>query len=134
MATKTTGAELKKFYNDHTYWPNDDGDTWHEEEIITINGEEQEDEVDFNTIRDDAVIKIEGGVIHSPKWEEGNNPSFEGYFRMWRKQQNVTFFLVECDLSKLDEVKAAIKSAGGRLAVRDEDVLNHHTNNKQVKI
>ena len=114
MPTKTTGAEFKRFYNDDSFWPQDDGNTWHEDETITVNGVEQTDGVDTDTLPDDAVVTIADGIVFGPKWD-GNEPSFETYFKRWRKQQSTVSFLVECDASKLDALKAAIKAAGGRV-------------------
>lgn len=109
MTTKTTGAEFKRFYSDKEFWPNDQGDTFHEDEILTVNGATQ-----FDFIPDDAEVKIEGGIVFGPRWR-GDEPSFESYFKLWRKKQNTTFFLTECDVSKFDAVKAAVKAAGGRV-------------------
>jgi hypothetical protein len=38
MATRTTGAEFKRFYKDRAFWP--DGGIWHDDETVTVNGEE----------------------------------------------------------------------------------------------
>jgi hypothetical protein len=38
MTTRTTAPEFKRVYRDCAYWP--DGDIWHEEETVTVNGEE----------------------------------------------------------------------------------------------
>lgn len=115
MATKTTGAEFKRFYNDGAFWPKYDGNTWHEDEILTVNGVVQEEGVDTDALPDEAEVKIEGGIVFGPEWD-GNEPSFEAYFKRWRKKQNTASFLVECDLSQLEAVKAAVKTAGGRVA------------------
>ena len=111
MAVKTTGAEFKRFYADESFWPED---TWHDGALITIDGEDQEDGIDVDTLADHSIVKIEGGEVMGPKWEE-SGPSLETYFRRWRKQQTVMVFTVECDNSQLDAVKAAIKAAGGRI-------------------
>lgn len=115
MATKTTGAEFKRFYNDDKYWPEDDGNTWHEDALLSIDGVVQEDGIDIQVLADDAEVKIQGGVVYGPQWE-GNEPSLEAYFKRWKKKQSTVSFLVECDQSRLDAVKAAIKAAGGRVA------------------
>ena len=111
MATKTTGAEFKRFYKDPAFWP--DG-VWHEDETVTVNGEEVGPNGELGKIADDAVVTVDGGIVLGPKWKE-NEPSFEGYFKSWRKQQTTKSFVVECDESKLEAVKAAIKAAGGRV-------------------
>jgi len=50
-------------------------------------------------------------------WPDGDEgPSLETYFRRWRKKQTTTFLTVECDHTKLEAVKAAIKAAGGKIS------------------
>lgn len=116
MTTKTTGAELKRFYQDATYWPQDNGNTWHDDETITVNGEPFGHRLDIGTIPDSAVVTIEGGIVFGPQWTTDNEPSFEGYFKRWRKLQTTKSFVVECDEAKLDAVLAAIKAAGGKVS------------------
>src|SRR5690349_3170348 len=111
MTTKTTGAEFKRFYNDEAFWPQDDGNTWHEDETLTVNGVEHQDGIDTDTLPDDATVTIDGGIVFGPQWD-GNEPSFEAYFKRWRKQQSTVSFLVECDAAQLDAVKAALKAVG----------------------
>jgi hypothetical protein len=112
MTTKTTGAEFKRFYADEIYWPKDDGNTWHEEETVLVNGEVHEN--DYETIPDDALVTIEGGIVFGPKWDE-NEPSFELYFKRWRKQQTTTTLVVEIDRSKEEYLRMAIKAGGGKV-------------------
>lgn len=114
MAVKTTGAEFKRFYEDENFWPKDDGRTWHDDEVVTVNGIEQKDGVDTTVMADDAAVRLEGGIVYGPKWD-GNEPSLEAYFKRWRKLQNTSSFLVECDTAHLDAVKAAVLAAGGRV-------------------
>lgn len=115
MATKTTGAELKRFYQDATFWPQDHGNTWHDDETITVGGAVLSRADDIGTISDSAVVTIEGGIVFGPQWKNDDEPSFEGYFKRWRKLQKTKSFVVECDESKLDAVLAAIKAAGGKV-------------------
>lgn len=111
MVTKTTGAELKRFYADPEFWP--DG-IWHEDEEITIDGEDPPEDFEIEKVSDNAVCKIANGVVMGPQLE-GKEPSFETYFKRWKKKQTSTTLVVECDLMKLDEIKAAIMTAGGRV-------------------
>lgn len=113
MATKTTGAEFKRFYNDKKFWP-DDGDTYHDDAVLTVDGKVQVDGVDADTLADAAVVTIEGGFVCGPALM-GEEPSLEAYFKRWLKTQTTASFLVECDASMLDAVKAAILAAGGRV-------------------
>jgi len=113
MTVKTTGAEFKRFYEDGAWWDNDSGNIWVEDEVITVDGQEQTDGVDLNALSDGALVVITGGYVYGL---DGDEPSLEAYFKRWRKQQNTASFLVECDISKLEAVKAVIKAAGGRVA------------------
>ena len=60
MATKTTGAEWKRYYQDAKAWP----DGWfHEDEEVTVNGVYDED-ADLTAVPDDAAIVVKGGIIY----------------------------------------------------------------------
>lgn len=118
MAVKTIGAEFKRFYADPKFWPeppNSHSDNvWHEDEIVSIDGEPCEEDIDYASIADTAAVTIEGGIVHGPAIG-GEEPSFEAYFKRWRKLQTTSVMVVECDVAKLDAVKAAVRSAGGRV-------------------
>lgn len=117
MATKTSGIEFKRFYNDAKYWP-PGADVWHEDVTYVINGKELSDDEDPTKVTDSDVVVIHGGmVMKSPLYKEGNEPSVESYFRRWKKEQTTTAFVVECDVAKIEVIKAAIKAAGGKIAV-----------------
>lgn len=95
MAVKTTGAEFKRFYNDKAFWPEG---TWHEDEVMTVDGKDQEGGVDIDALRDESEVRIEGGIVFGPQFDQ-NEPSFEGYFKRWRKLQTTATFVVECDIA-----------------------------------
>lgn len=122
MTIKCTGAEFKAFYNDKHYWvPHDKGTTdrdytWHDDQLITIDGN-QDDERDIDLIPDSAVVQITGGVVFGPVVGP-SEPSLESYFRRWKREQTTTTMLVSCDKSVLDTLMAAIKAAGGRVELR----------------
>ncbi len=105
---KTTGAEYKRFYNDPTAWPDD---SWYEDETLIVNGDEWT--LGVVDIPDDAVINLSGGVVFGGQ-PNGTETSVEAHFKRWRKRQTTAMFLVECDLARVDEVKAAVKAAGGK--------------------
>lgn len=112
MTTKTTGAEFKRFYADAKYWP-EGGDVWHEEEEVTVSGQQVEEySLDVDKMADSDIITIAGGVVFGVS--TGDDISFETYFKRWRKEQTTVSLVVECDKAKLDAVKDAIKAAGGR--------------------
>lgn len=105
---KTNGSEYKRFYDDETAWP--DG-AWHEDELLIVNGDKCEAGID--SIPDNATVNLIGGVVYD--LPNGSTVSMETHFRNWRKRQSMTTILVECDRAKLDDVKAAIKAAGGKV-------------------
>ena len=109
---KTTGAEFLRFYNDETIWPEG---AWHDDETILVNGQEV-DHYAEDTIEADAQISIEHGVVFKDERGEVELGSFEGYFKKWRKAQNTVFLTVEAPKEKLNAIKAAIRTAGGRIA------------------
>jgi hypothetical protein len=121
MATKTTGAEFKRFYIDPKYWPpeasqaSSEDNVWHEDATILVNGEETGPTTDLMAMPDSADVRIEGGIVLGPRWKNDDEPSFETYFKRWRKEQATKSFVVECDDSKLEAVLAAIKAAGGKV-------------------
>ena len=105
---KTNGAEFKRFYNDETAWP--DG-AWHEDEMLLVNGDEWAQGI--TEIPDDAIVNLSGGAVFG--LPSNAEPSMELHFKNWRRRQTTTTILVECDLTKVDDVKAAVKAAGGRV-------------------
>ncbi len=112
MPVKTTGAEFKRFYNDEAIWV---GDMFHEGEVITINGVEQEEYgTDYNELADGDQLIITHGVVYKDSTAEEEIGSFEGLFRKWRRQQTTEVFMVEAPKEKVDAVRAAVKAAGGK--------------------
>lgn len=114
MAIKTIGAEFKHFYSDKDFWPEGENYVWHEDETIVVDGAERDREAEIDTISDTAVVVIDGGVIFGPA-HGGGEPSFESYFKRWRKRQHTASFVVECDKDVFEAVKAAVVAAGGRV-------------------
>jgi len=121
MATKTTGAEFKRFYTDANYWPPEanhssaQDNVWHEDATIVVNGKETGPCDDLMNIPDSAEVRLEGGIVLGSRWQNDDEPSFETYFKRWRKEQTTKSFVVECDESKLEAVMAAVKAAGGKV-------------------
>lgn len=118
MAAKTTGAEIKRFYTDPAYWPEDDGNTYHEDEYVEVDGVPLAEDASIADIPDAAIVKIDGGIVFSDRWEPEQAPSFDTYFKRWKKEQNTVSLVVECDKSKLDAVMEAIKAAGGKVVAK----------------
>lgn len=118
MTTKTTGAELKAFYNDDAFWGKDDaanGDIWHEELVLEVNDVEMGDEFSINAdLKDEDQVKIVDGYIHSTR-ADFKERTFESYFKAWRKQQGTAYLAVSVPKEKLEAVRAAILAAGGSI-------------------
>ena len=123
MAAKCTGAEFKRFYTDPAFWvepknaagdPNEEY-TYHDDAVFLLNGKETDEEFDPDNVADADIVSVEGGIVYGavvgPK-----EPTLESYLRRWLKDQKTTSFLVECDKTKLEAVKAAIKAAGGKVS------------------
>lgn len=115
MATKTTGAELKAFYDDKDFWPESipNVSIWFEEVTLKVNGLERDQAF---SIADDLQVGDEVTILTGCVLSEGERHvdiSFEAYFKKWRKLQNNVHLSVSVPKDKLDAVKAAIKAAGG---------------------
>lgn len=79
---KTNGAEFKRFYNDEQYWPKG---VWHEAEILLVDGRVWHWLGKVADIQDSAQINVLDGVVR--ELADGTEPSFEGYFQQWQRQQ-----------------------------------------------
>ena len=112
MTTKTTGEEFKRFYTTKELW--EENDRYHEDEIVTVNGKEVDEyEFDYSDIPDEAIVTVHGGIVLGNGFD-GDEPSFEAYFKRWKKKQSTATIIVTCHVGKVDEIKAAIKAAGGK--------------------
>lgn len=110
MATKTTGAEFKRYYNDKTAWKED---WWHENEEITIDGRPGED-IEIEAVADGAKIVIYGGIIYEGDYQN-EGASMESHFKKWRKAQSVEFLTIEVPKDKSESLIAAVVAAGGKV-------------------
>lgn len=104
---KTTGYEFKKFYADDSVWPEG---AWYDDAEIDADGVAIED---IESIQDSSIVRIYGGSVYNFSGE--TQVSMETHFKRWKKKQSLTQVLVECDKSKLPEITAAIKVAGGKV-------------------
>lgn len=106
---KTSGALFKQFYADPTYWPDDDGDTYHDDVLLAINGKEVPDGVDPSSIKDtDEVTFVSGGVVEG----RGNGVGLDEYFTQWLAEQTSVTFTVTCPKDKAEQVRAALEALG----------------------
>ena len=108
---KTTGFEFKKFYDDKIMWPEG---SYHEDEIITIDGKESDYETDLSKVNDSSKITISGGIVFLNE-DDTDGPSLESYFKLWKRKQVNTTILIDAPNEKLDEIIASIVSFGGKI-------------------
>jgi len=109
---KTTGKEFKSFYEDDSVWIYG---MYHEDEVITVDGKQREEyETDLMQIADASTMTISGGYVTNKNDDELG--SLEGLFKKWKKKQTTAFLCVEIDLKKLEDLKVAVKNAGGKIA------------------
>ena len=122
MAVKMSGKEWNEFYNDPAWWP--DG-LYHEEEVLEVDGrivsweEAHDDEVSLEALPDNATVKLTGGYVMQDNTRTmiaERVSTLESYFKKWRKQQNTAWLVVKCDKDKVEQVKKAVREAGGSLA------------------
>lgn len=81
MSVKTTGAEFKRFYNDPATWA---GGVWLKNAMLHIEGGDQGEDVEVETLPDNAIVTIQGGVMVGPECE-GEGPSLQTCFKRWLK-------------------------------------------------
>jgi len=116
MTVHTNGAEIKAFYGDKDFWPEDDKGrnlVFHEELTLIINGFEDLNPM-ITTLKDTDQVKITYGDVFA-----GQNAflaTVEDYFKRWKKTQTHTPLLVSVPNEHLEAVKAAALAAGGQLA------------------
>ena len=113
MTVKMTGAEYKSFMTED----------WHDgyymdDYAIAINGEvfdaiesglASAEEVMQAT---DKVAIVEGAVFDK---DDAYVSTLETYFKTWRKARTTTTIVVECPKDKIDAIRSAIISAGGKI-------------------
>jgi len=105
MSAKTTGVEFKKFYSDETYWKEG---VYHDDELVEVNGEEWNEK--FENIPDDAKVKISFGEVLETGDEDP--PSFEMFFKRWKKIQSTAKMIIEFPIEKTEEIKEKLKEMG----------------------
>lgn len=111
MTTKVSGVTFKRFYADPAAWPGADGETYHDDAVVTINGMPSED-LDLSAVEDAAVVEVSGGfMVSEDKRIDGRG--FEQHLKDWIKRQSVVTLVVEVDSTKVNAVIEAVKAAGG---------------------
>lgn len=117
MPTKTTGAEFKRFYTDKSIWDDLGEDVYHEDEVVTVDGSGWADGYEY--IPDASKVKIEGGIVFGVS-EDQEEPSFETYFKRWKKKQTIASLVVVFDKRDEQAIRAefaAMRIRGVKLKV-----------------
>lgn len=73
MAIKTSGAELKRFYSDEVFWP-ENSDVYHDDETIFVDGRLLGPDDDIFEIPDSAKVTIDGGIVFGVSDQDGAMP------------------------------------------------------------
>lgn len=106
MSIKTTGMELKAFWNDESVWP---ADSYVDGVYLKVNGKDSDSE-DIGVLNDSDQVVLEDGYFCDAN-DEGEN--LLTVFKRWRKKQTTTYLSVSCPKNLEEAVRAAIKAAGG---------------------
>lgn len=110
MSVLMTGDQWKKFYSSADW----DERWWHEEESIYANGKLL-DSMNYGEVEDKDLIKVDGGFIYKDPDSMADFEYFEKFAKQWLKKQTQTSFLVIADKAIAEQVKSAVRQAGGRI-------------------
>lgn len=120
MSVKATGAELKAFYSDKTFWPDPgksvNDHTWHEDEEILVDGVALDPDADIMGVADDAKAVIAGGVVRGPKWGDSEGPSFEAYFKKWRRRQGTAILVISVPKDRESALRSLLSEFGAKVS------------------
>ena len=106
MAVKTSGAELKAFFDDDSFWPSD---TYYDGSMFVVDGAKYED--DLCKIDDFANVVIDGVVVIERKDRRINLARF---FNKWKERQTTETVVVEVQKSRVTELLDAVRLAGAK--------------------
>ena len=106
---KLSGIEWNEFLADEEMWK--DGG-FMEDETATLNGEETEAGEPVNPT---DTVTISGGVYYPADAYSENGRCLETTIREWRRKRSTATCLVRIPKGKQQQLKALLKSIGGRL-------------------
>lgn len=115
MSVKTTGAEYKEYmnYTDPIFWPEE---SFIDDVVLIIDGVRLDEHFDFDEskVSDSAEIIIECGVFM--RNNDSDDIPLELHFKRWRKAQTTAYLSISVDKSRIDELKAILKTFGAKIA------------------
>jgi len=100
---KTNGATWKAYL---ASWPQDQ---WFDDSDESVAGME----LDGDDPADDATVTFTCGVVYATRMDQ-EGVSLVSHFRKWQRSLSVTTVVVEVPRAKLDELKAWLKTNGGK--------------------
>jgi hypothetical protein len=108
---KTDGATFKRYMEDNSpgVWPNE---TYYDDSLILVNGEDKGHDFDLATVADTDVIEIKYGVV----FMEGDiekDVAMTTHFRRWLRKQTTVRLLVEVPKEYEAGMRNAIKYHSG---------------------
>lgn len=104
------GVEWNAFYADPEVWLED---VWHDDVILSINGEELEDDK-IDNVNPKATVTIESGVVYYDENGE-KSESLESVIRKWRKSQKIKTICAEIPKDQFDSVCEYLKKLGCKI-------------------
>lgn len=108
-----SGAEWKKFIEDNPFWE----DKWLEEWELEIDGKiyssEDSSDIDQTQLPGNAKIAIQYGCIVDGK--SSSVLDLKKFFNQWKKAQTTAHLIIEAPKDKIDAIKKAVKTAGGKV-------------------
>lgn len=107
MAKNISGKELKAFYADPTFWPDD---SYQDDTEFLLNGKVC---TELPELKDSDVIQIRGGVFVSDNDEKVI--LLQSAFNKWKKTQTRTHLVIELDVSKEAEVRKSLQAMGVKI-------------------
>lgn len=106
---KIPGALFKQFYDDPKFWPDDDGETFTDDVLLSVNGVEMPDGVNSASLKDSDLVVIEyGGYVGG----RGCSVGLDDYYLQWLAEQTTSSFLVACPRENEAALKEVILAAG----------------------
>lgn len=107
MAKNISGKELKAFYADPTFWPDD---SYQDDTEFLFNGKVC---TELPELKDSDVIQIRAGMFVYEN--DKKYILLQTAFNQWKKKQTMTHLVIELDVSKEAEVRKALLSMGVKI-------------------